>query len=77
VTALLGRGIQAIGMQVFLDASRAIDPIDGADIGPANAMLSVELLKPEVKFDRDALIKAGRIPPEQLAFADRVVELHL
>jgi len=77
VTALLGRGIQSIGTQVFLDASRAIDPIDAADIGPANAMLSVEFLKPEVKFDRDALLKAGRIPVEQLAFADRVVELRL
>lgn len=77
VTALLGRGIQAIGSQVFLDASRAIDPIDAAAIGPSNAMLSVEFLKPEVKFDRDALMKAGRVPVDQLAFADRVVELHL
>ena len=77
VTALLGRGIQSIGTQLFLDASRAIDPVDAADIGPANAMLSVEFLKPYLKFDRDALIKAGRIPVEQLAFADRVVELQL
>jgi hypothetical protein len=77
VTALLGRGIQSIGTQVFLDASRAIDRLDADEIGPANAMLSVEFLKPEVKFDRDALVKAGRIPIEQLAFADRVVELQL
>ena len=77
VTSLLGRGLQAIGTQVFLDASRAIDPIDAAAIGPSNAMLSVEFLKPEVKFDREALLKAGRVPVEQLAFADRVVELNL
>ena len=48
VTALLGRGIQSIGTQVFLDASRAIDRSTRLTIGPANAMLSVEFLKPEV-----------------------------
>jgi hypothetical protein len=75
ITTLLGPGIQALGTRVFLDASRAITPARASDIAEANAMLNVELLKPESKFDAAALIAAGHVPTDQLAFADRVVEL--
>jgi hypothetical protein len=60
---------------VFLDASRAIAGGGAAAIAEAAAMLSVELLKPTVTFNGAALLAAGHIPADQLAFADRVVNV--
>jgi hypothetical protein len=38
-------------------------------------MLSVEFLKPDSKFDENALLAAGSVNSDDLAFADRVVEI--
>jgi hypothetical protein len=75
ITTLLGPGIQALGTRVFLAASRAIDPTRAPEIAEASAMLNLEFLKPESRFDGPALLAAGHVPADQLAFADRVVEL--
>jgi hypothetical protein len=72
ISTLLGAGLQSLGTRVFLDASRAIT---ATKISETSAMLNVEFLKPNVKFDDAALLAAGHVPPDQLAFADRVVEI--
>ena len=74
ITTLLGPGIQSLGTRVFLEASRAIS---SESIPEANAILNLEFLKPTVKFDDAALLAAGHVPADQLAFADRVVEIAL
>src|SRR5262245_42866365 len=77
ITKLLGPGIQALGTRVFLDASRAIDESGAQEMAETNAMLNLEFLKPTSKFDDAALLSAGRVDTDQLAFADRVLELQL
>ena len=72
ISTLLGAGLQSLGTRVFLDASRAIT---ATKISETSAMLNVEFLRPNVKFDDAALLAAGHVPPDQLAFADRVVEI--
>jgi len=75
ITTLLGPGLQALGTQIFLDTSRALDASRADAITEANAMLSVEFLKPDSKFDENALLAAGSVNSDDLAFADRVVEI--
>lgn len=75
ITSLLGPGLQTIGTRVLLDASRAIDQNATSEIAEANAMLSIEFVKPSVTFDAAALLAAGHVPAEQLALADRVVSV--
>lgn len=77
ITTLLGQGIQALGTRVFLDASRALDQARAAAISESNAMLNLEFLKPGSKFDAAKLLADGRVAADQLAFADRVVELRV
>jgi hypothetical protein len=72
ITTLLGAGLQSLGTRVFLDASRAIT---ATNIAESSAMLNVEFLKPNIKFDDAALLAAGHVPADQLAFADRIVEI--
>src|SRR5262249_4874308 len=75
VTTLLGPGIQALGTRVFLAASRPVNPDIADKIEEANAILNLEFMKPDAKFDTAALLAAGRIDTAQLAVADRIVEL--
>ncbi len=75
ITSLLGPGIQALGTRVFLDASRALDPVRAAEVAETNAMLNLEFLKSNSKFDADKLLSDGKVRPDDLAFADRVVAL--
>ena len=75
VTDLLGPGIRSLGTRIFLDTSRAIDAANASRIAEANAMLNLEFLKPGIQFDAAALIRTGHVKPDQLALADRVVEL--
>lgn len=75
VSTLLGPGLRALGTRVFLDAARSVDSAGGADLQETNAMLNIEFLKANAKFDAAALIAAGHVDPAQLALADRVVSL--
>jgi hypothetical protein len=75
ITSLLGAGLQSIGTRVFVDASRAIAGDLAPKITEASAMLSVEFLKPSATFDDAALLAAGHVAPDQLAVADRVVNI--
>jgi hypothetical protein len=70
ITTLLGPGIQSLGTQVFLDATRAITV---APIEETSEVLNIEFVRPDVAFDDAALLKLGHVPADQLAFADRVV----
>jgi hypothetical protein len=73
ITSLLGPGLRALGTRVFLDASAAIVQQQGQL--QTSALLSIEFLKPEVKFDSAALLAAGHIEAAQLAFSDRAVQI--
>jgi hypothetical protein len=75
ITTLLGSGLQSLGTRIFLDASRSLNAELANQITEANAMLSVEFLKPDSKFDENALLAAGSVNSDDLAFADRVVEI--
>jgi hypothetical protein len=75
ITSLLGPGLQALGTRVFLDASRSLDPARAAVMEETSAMLNLEFLKSDGKFDADKLLADGRVSAADLAFADRVVEL--
>ena len=75
ITSLLGPGLQALGTRVFLDASRSLDPARAAVMEETSAMLNLEFLKSDGKFDADKLLADGRVPAADLAFADRIVEL--
>ena len=75
ITTLLGAGLQSLGARIFLDASRSLNVELASQITEANAMLSLEFLKPASKFDENALLTAGSVDPKDLAFADRVVAL--
>jgi hypothetical protein len=75
ITSLLGPGLQALGTRVFLDASRSLDPARADVIEETNAMLNLEFLKSDARFDADKLLADGRVNAADLAFADRVVEL--
>ena len=75
ITTLLGSGLQSLGTRIFLDASRSLNTELASQITEANAMLSVEFLKPDSKFDENALLAAGSVNSDDLAFADRVVEI--
>jgi hypothetical protein len=75
ITSLLGPGLQALGTRVFLDASRSLDPARAAVIEETNAMLNLEFLKSDARFDADKLLADGKVNVADLAFADRVVEL--
>jgi len=77
ITTLLGPGIQALGTQVFLDTSRALDRTRAGEMLETNAMLNLEFLKPSSRFDPAALLAAGRVSEEDLAFADRFIETQL
>jgi hypothetical protein len=75
ITTLLGPGLQSLGTRVFLDASRAIDPARASAMTEASALLNLEFMKPQAPFDPAALLAAGHVPADQLAFADRVVSI--
>jgi hypothetical protein len=75
ISSLLGPGLRALGTRVFLDSARAINPGEAGGVAEINAMLSLEFLKPGAKFDANALLSAGRVSAQDLAFADRVVQL--
>jgi len=75
ITSLLGPGLQALGTRVFLDASRSLDPARAGVIEETNAILNLEFLKSDGKFDADKLLADGRVNAADLAFADRIVEL--
>ena len=48
---------------------------EAGGLAEINAMLSLELLKPGATFDAKALLSEGRVSANDLAFADRVVQV--
>ena len=76
LTSLLGPGIRSLGTLVFYETAEAIDPLNADRLQPANALLSLEFMKPDAPFDTSALLAAGRVDPQALAFADRVVQIN-
>jgi len=75
LTSLLGPGIRSLGTLVFYEAAQAIDPSNAERLNPANAVVSFEFMKPDAPFDTSALLAAGRVDPQALAFADRVIHI--
>jgi hypothetical protein len=75
ISSLLGPGLRALGTRVFLDSARAINPGEAGGLAEINAMLSLEFLKPGATFDAKALLSGGRVSANDLAFADRVVQV--
>jgi hypothetical protein len=75
ITPLLGAGLRSLGIRLFLDASRAISRGKMDDPLEIRALLSLELLRADVLFNDSLLLKRGKVDPNQLAIADRVVHL--
>lgn len=74
VTPLLGPGFQSLGTRIFLDVSRALNRKSREDLTETHAMLSLEFIRPDVRFDEASVLKSGMVPADQVAVSDRVIQ---
>ena len=77
VNMYVGDGVRALGTELFLAATRAIVP-KGKDrdaLETTNSLLTIEFMKPGLTFDAAAVKAKGRLPADQVAVSESVVEI--